>query len=73
MEEHGGLFQVQRVHGCVESRMDSPSSQGPQGVELAQTLARLRPIGAIEVSVVETSGRAYINTRDVASATVTVA
>ena len=73
VEERGGLVQVQRVHDGVESRMESPLFQNPQGDELAQAVVVLWPEGAIEVSVVEISGRAHIDTRDVAPAAVTVA
>jgi hypothetical protein len=73
VEERGGLVQIQRVHGGVESRMDRPLFQGPQEIELAQAVAVLCPGLATEAGVVDVSGRAHIDTRNVASATVTVA
>ena len=73
VEERGGLMQVQRIHGGVESRMDCLLFQGPQGVELAQAVAVLCPGGATEDGVMDVSGRAHIDTRNVASSTVTVA
>ena len=73
MEERGGLVQVQRVHGGVESGMDSPLFQGPQRIELVQAVAALRPCGANEAGVVEGSGRAHIDTRNVTTTAVTVA
>ena len=73
VEERGGLVQVQRVHGGVESGISSPLLPCTQEVELAQDMAVLRPRGAIEGSVEEILGRAHIDTRKVASATVTVA
>ena len=73
VEEYGGLLQVQRVHRGVESRMESPLFQVPQGIELAQVVAVLCPRGAIEGGVVEVLGRAHIDTRNVTTTAVTVA
>ena len=73
VEERGGLVQVQRVHCGVESGMDSPLFQGPQRIAPVQAVAALRPCDANEAGVVEGSGRAHIDTRNVASTAVTVA
>ena len=73
VEERGGLVQVQCLHGGVESVMDGPLFQGLQGVELAQPVAVLCPEGAAEAGAVDVSGRAHIDTRNVAPAAVTVA
>jgi hypothetical protein len=53
--------------------MESPPFQDLQGVELAQAVAVLFPRGATEVGVVDVSGRAHIDTRNVASTAVAVA
>jgi hypothetical protein len=72
VEERGGLVQVQRVHGGVESRIDSPLFQDRQGVELARAVAVLCPREAIEADGVELSGGAHIDTCNVTSTAVTV-
>ena len=69
VEEHGGLFQIQGIHHSVESRKNNLLFPEPQSIESAKS----GRAWAAEASVLETSARAHIHTRDVASAAVTVA
>jgi hypothetical protein len=73
MEEPGGLFQIQRVHDSVESRMDGLLFPEPSGIELAQGHRAGRPRRVAEASVVEGSVWAHIHARNVASAAIAVA
>ena len=73
VEERGGLSEIERVHDRVESRMHSRLFPEPQSIESAQGRRAARPRGVAEASVVETSARAHIHIRNVASTTVAVA
>jgi hypothetical protein len=73
VEERGGLFQIQRVHYGVESRMNSLLFPEPQSIESAQGRRAASPRGVAEASFVEVSAWAHIHTRNVAPAAVAVA
>lgn len=80
VEERGRLFQIQRVHDGVASRMNGRLVQvQAEGVVRAQDIESAQGVGPprarrlFEASVVNLSARAHIYTRDVASAAVAVA
>ncbi len=73
MEERGGLLQIQRIHGGVESGMNGLLFAEPHGVDLSQGHRTVRARGAAEARVMEVSARAHIHARYVASTAITVA